>query len=152
MKNIIRADKKGKGNYSCILNNILQSKELNSKQFHILCYLLSLPENFEIHKTSIWKNINIGRGSFENSWTDLTNLGYIQSTKLHDKKTGQFEGYRHVVFEEPQFTENRGTGEIEPVHRKPVHRFSGSIISNKNNKHPESDFPNGKKEDSDHII
>lgn len=104
MKNtgqIIRSKKNGKSRYTPINNNILQSKILTAEQKSILVHLLSLPEDWVVYKTEIWKDMNIGRDRFNKSWTGLVELGYIVSVKMIDTTTNLIKGYNHVVYEEP---------------------------------------------------
>ena len=128
MKNtgqIVRSKKNGKSRYTPISNDILQSKTLTAEQKSILVHLLSLPEDWVVYKTEIWKDMNIGRDRFNKSWTGLVKLGYIVSVKMIDSNTNLIKGYNHIVREEPVLdsltfglTENQ------------VSRESGSIQSN----------------------
>ena len=64
MKNtgqIVRSSKTGKSKYTPINNNILQSKTLTPEQKSIMVHLLSLPEDWVVYKTQIWKEMNMGR-------------------------------------------------------------------------------------------
>ena len=104
MKNtgqIIRSNKTGKERYTPISNEILQSSILTPEQKSILVHLLSLPSDWIVYKTEIWKSMNIGRDKFNNSWKGLVELGYIYSEKIIDKKTNLIKGYNHIVYEEP---------------------------------------------------
>lgn len=119
MKNtgqILRSKKNGKSRYTPISNEILQSKTLTSDQKSILVHLLSLPEDWVVYKTEIWRDMNIGRDRFNRSWDGLVELGYIISVRKI-KPNGQLEGYNHIIYEEPatqftndQFTETQYTG------------------------------------------
>jgi hypothetical protein len=104
MKNtgqIVRSKKNGKSRYTPISNNILQSKTLTAEQKSILVHLLSLPEDWVVYKTEIWKDMNIGRDRFNKSWSVLVELGYIVSVKMIDSTTNLIKGYNHIVYEEP---------------------------------------------------
>lgn len=134
MKNtgqIVRSKKTGKSRYTPISNDILQSKTLTSEQKSILVHLLSLPEDWVVYKTEIWKDMNIGRDRFNKSWTGLVELGYIVTVKMIDTTTNLIKGYNHIVYEEPAsdlpnlgFTENQ-------VARNPVCIQSNNLQSNK---------------------
>jgi hypothetical protein len=129
MKNtgqIVRSKKNGKSRYTPISNDILQSKTLTAEQKSILVHLLSLPEDWVVYKTEIWKDMNIGRDRFNKSWVGLVKLGYIVSVKMIDTKSNLIKGYNHIVYEEPTLdsltlglTENQAD------------RTSGTIQSNK---------------------
>jgi hypothetical protein len=104
MKNtgqIVRSKKNGKSRYTPISNDILQSKVLTAEEKSILVHLLSLPEDWVVYKTEIWKDMNIGRDRFNKSWTNLVKLGYIVSVKMIDVNSNLIKGYNHVVYEEP---------------------------------------------------
>jgi hypothetical protein len=104
MKNtgqIVRSKKNGKSRYTPISNDILQSKTLTAEQKSILVHLLSLPEDWVVYKTEIWKDMNIGRDRFNKSWTGLVELGYIVSVKMIDSTSNLIKGYNHIVYEQP---------------------------------------------------
>jgi hypothetical protein len=128
MKNtgqIVRSKKNGKSRYTPISNEILQSKILTPEEKSILVHLLSLPEDWVVYKTEIWKDMNIGRDRFNKSWSALVKLGYIVSVKMIDSKSNLIKGYNHVVYEEPVMDlPNLGITENQ------VDRVSGSIQSN----------------------
>lgn len=129
MKNtgqIVRSKKNGKSRYTPISNKILQSKILTPEQKSILVHLLSLPEDWVVYKTEIWKDMNIGRDRFNKSWASLVKLGYIVSVKMIDTSTNLIKGYNHIVYEEPVLDLlNVGLPEIQ------VARDSGTIQSTK---------------------
>jgi len=139
MKNtgqIVRSKKNGKSRYTPINNDILQSKTLTPEQKSILVHLLSLPEDWVVYKTEIWKDMNIGRDRFNKSWTRLVELGYIVSVKMIDTTTNLIKGYNHIVYEEPTSDlPNLGVTEIQ-VTREPECIQSNKLQSNniKNNK------------------
>jgi hypothetical protein len=122
---IVRSKKTGKSRYTPISNDILQSKTLTPEQKSILVHLLSLPEDWVVYKTEIWKDMNIGRDRFNKSWTTLVKLGYIISLKMIDSKSNLIKGYNHIVYEEPMFrvsgntttgiTDNQDYREPDPI-------------------------------------
>jgi len=128
MKNtgqIVRSKKNGKSRYTPISNEILQSKILTPEEKSILVHLLSLPEDWVVYKTEIWKDMNIGRDRFNKSWTSLVKLGYIVSVKMIDTNSNLIKGYNHIVYEEPVMDLlTAGLPENQ------VARTSGSIQSN----------------------
>lgn len=129
MKNtgqIVRSKKTGKSRYTPISNEILQSKTLTAEQKSILVHLLSLPEDWVVYKTEIWKEMNIGRDRFNKAWTRLVELGYIYSIKMIDSDTNLIKGYNHIVYEEPLVVDllTLGLTEIQAT------RDSGTIQSN----------------------
>ena len=129
MKNtgqIVRSKKTGKSRYTPISNEILQSQTLTPEQKSILVHLLSLPEDWVVYKTEIWKSMNIGRDRFHKSWKGLVELGYIYSIKVIDTNTNLIRGYNHIVYEEPLLMGSPNIGLTE----NQVARDSGTIQSN----------------------
>ena len=113
MKNvgsIVRSNKTGKTNYTPISNEILQSKILTCDQKSILVHLLSLPSDWKIYKTTIWKEMNIGRDRFNKAWKGLVSLGYIIENKITSKNI--IVGYSYIVYEVPDSV-NPNTGQSE---------------------------------------
>ncbi len=85
MKNtgqVVRKKKSGGTGYTCISNEILQSQILKSDEKSVLVHLLSLPEDWVVYKTTIWKKMNIGRDRFYKAWDGLVKLGYIVADKI----------------------------------------------------------------------
>lgn len=105
---IVRSRKNGKSRYTPINNDICQSRILTCEQKSILVHLLSLPENWVVYKTNIWKDMNIGRDRFNKAWVGLVDLGYIVSIRMF-KPNGQLKGYNHIVYEEPVLPESQVT-------------------------------------------
>lgn len=108
MKNngrIIRSDKTGKSNYTPISNEILRSKTLTCNQKSILVHLLSLPRDWDIYKTTLWKDMNIGRDAFNKAWKGLVEYGYIIENKIYGKNN-KIEGYSYIINEEPQVSDS----------------------------------------------
>lgn len=103
MKNtskIIRKKHDKDSHYTCISNEILQSKTLSTDEKSVLVHFLSLPETWIINKTINWKIMNIGRERFNKAWRGLEKEGFIVSTKLRGKNN-LIVGYHHVIYEEP---------------------------------------------------
>jgi hypothetical protein len=160
---IVRSRKNGKSRYTPITNDICQSKVLTCEQKSILVHLISLPENWVVYKTNIWKDMNIGRDRFNKAWVGLVELGYIVSIRIF-KPNGQLKGYNHIVYEESvlpdeQFTKHQIT-EIQYTGTQLVNKVinlesnktqsnnlksnnsSTSILGKKNNFDKNKEFPN----------
>jgi hypothetical protein len=133
MKNtgqIVRSTKTGKSRYTPINNNILQSKTLTPEQKSIMVHLLSLPEDWVVYKTEIWKDMNMGRDRFNKSWVGLVELGYIVSVKMIDTNSNLIKGWNHIVYEEPvSDLPNLGLTEIQ-TDRKPDGKQITDLQSN----------------------
>ena len=89
------------GRFTPISNEILQSSILKPEEKSVLVHLLSLPTDWRIYKTEIWKSMNMGRDRFNKAWAGLERLGYIVTTKLTGDKTNLRQGYNYVVSDMP---------------------------------------------------
>ena len=91
--------KEHKNNYTCVSNEILQRKDLSMQAKGLLVYLLSLPEDWELHKSEVWKHFSNGRDAVYRAFEELERKGYIQGKKFRDEK-GRIQ-YQYTVYEEP---------------------------------------------------
>ena len=132
-----------KNNYTCITNDILQRKDMSMQAKGLLVYLLSLPEDWEIHKSEVWKHFSNGRDAVYRAFEELERKGYIQVKKFRDEK-GRIQ-YQYTVYEEP----------ITPQHYpernyrngKPETVFQEVINNYKQSKHKEEKKDFLKKEE-----
>jgi len=131
---IIRSKKTGKSRYTPISNEILQSSILTPEEKSILVHLLSLPEDWVVYKTLIWKEMNIGKNRFNTHWKSLVEKGYIQSIRMIDTNSNLIRGWNHIVYEEPiiQSTDipNLGLSEEHSLNKVLIEQ-SNNIQSNK---------------------
>jgi hypothetical protein len=109
---IVRSRKTGRSRYTPITNDILQSRELTPEEKSILIYLLSMPEDWVVVKSQLFKWANFGRDSVNKAWRGLIEKGYVVSIRVFNSK-GQFDGWNHVVYEEPVLDETLQTEETE---------------------------------------
>ena len=99
-----------KSEYTCISNEILQRKDLSLQAKGLLVYLLSLPSDWEVHKTEIWKHFKNGRDSVFRAWKELQQLGYITEKKYREK--GRFQT-QYTIHEEPVLKNRSGLSDSE---------------------------------------
>lgn len=137
MKNtgqILRNKNTGKSRYTPISNDILQSVILTPEEKSILVHLLSLPEDWIVYKTHIWKKMNMGRDKFNKHWKTLVEKGYIESIKIFERNTNLIKGWNHIVFEEPinriPDTLNLSKSETQGVN-KVINEQSNNLQNNK---------------------
>lgn len=105
--------KKHSINFVQIDKNILQNKKLSLKAKGLICYLLSLPNNWQIYKNELQQHATDGRDSTNAAFKELIKAGYIEQNRTRDKK-GNFI-YNYTVYECPNYknyplTENPLTG------------------------------------------
>ena len=118
-----------KNNYTCISNEILQRKDLSMQAKGLLVYLLSLPEDWEIHKSEVWKHFSNGRDAVYRAFEELERKGYIQGKKYRDK-LGRFQ-HQYTVYEEPitpHYPELKNRhGKTETVFQEVISNYKQSI-------------------------
>lgn len=118
---IYRENKKGKSDYTPINNSILQSSTLTPNEKSILVHLLSLPKNFAIVKTNIWKKMHIGRDAFNKAWKGLEKYGYIKSQRIMEN--GLLKGWLHEVWETPI----NGNSDLLNIRHSETQTFGDSV-------------------------
>lgn len=107
------------GNFTILPNELFKAK-LSLESIGLLAYLLSLPPDWVLYKTTLHTHLGIGKHKLNTAFMELTNTGYIVTYKVIDEKTKQF-AYKHFVYDKPQlekpYTENLCTD--EPIIEKP---------------------------------
>lgn len=112
---IIRSPKRGAVRYTPISNSVLQNSELSFEARGLLCYILSLPEDWVIVKSNIQSNHKkTGKDKFDRIWKELSDKKYIFSEKVRDPISGKFLGWCHIAYEEP----NTDISDIGKVHSR----------------------------------
>lgn len=91
-------NKRTKG-FTVIPNAVLKSKDLSWKAKGLMCYLLSLSEEWSVFKADIANRSTDGYDSMISGWKELEKLGYIQTLTIREK--GLFKGYDYLIVESP---------------------------------------------------
>lgn len=84
-------------NFTVIPNEVFKSG-IKLESVGLLAYLLSLPHDWVVQKTSLHKQLGMGRIKLDTMFKDLQEHGYIISIK-HFSKHGV--SYEHVVYDKP---------------------------------------------------
>jgi hypothetical protein len=95
-------------NFTTIHNHSLKNNNLSWKAKGILAYIMSLPEDWEIHTKELMKHASDGRDSLMSGIKELREHGYIEYKKYKDDDTGKFI-HNYDVYDEPQ----TGNPEVE---------------------------------------
>ena len=82
--------------------SILLNQQLSWKAKGILCYLLSLPDDWQIYITELTKHSTDGRTSTTSAMNELIKAGYIKRIQLKNDN-GRFDGVEYHVHDEPMF-------------------------------------------------
>lgn len=68
----------------------------------LLCYMLSLPTDWVIYKTFIYKNLPEGREAITKAWNELEEKGFIISKKTAGKGKGKLPETNYFIYDCPQ--------------------------------------------------
>lgn len=110
---IIRA--KGDRDFTLISNKLLQDCSMSFEEKGLLVFLLSLPSDWILFKSTLHEKTNQPKGTVDRVFKCLQDKGYIVSVKVIDEKTKVFKGWNHVVYEDPINTESRYEHEPTPT-------------------------------------
>jgi hypothetical protein len=158
----IRRIKDKTGNFSIILNEVFQRPDLSARAKGVYAYIMTLPDNWILHKGELYSHFTEGRDSLNSAWKELENSGLVMREVVRDPKSGRLSGSRYTVFESPQcrrVTEKPETGFSESrINRQPVFPQLLNTNSNKllnkqttttpadENKAPQASAPPEKKQ------
>lgn len=93
---------KRKHDFAIIPNEISQSKELTMEEKGMMCFLLSLPENWVLYKKNLYNQMPDGKHAVDRVFKSLQQKGYILSCRQIDAATGRMDGWNHIVYDSPQ--------------------------------------------------
>lgn len=103
--------------YVKIDKTALKDERLSWKAKGILCYLLSLPDDWQIYINELQKHSSDGRDSTASALKELIKYGYCHREQSRDER-GRLDGFLYTVFERPQnildTPQTVGEGEEEP--------------------------------------
>ena len=94
---------KRKYDFAIIPNEIAQSKELTMEEKGMLCFLLSLPENWVLYKKNLYDQMPDSKYAVDRVFSSLQGKKYIHSCRQMDLATGRMVGWNHIVYDTPQF-------------------------------------------------
>lgn len=108
-----------KNPYSLIPNELVQNDDMTWAARGLMCYILSMPDDWVFYKTEVMKHGEKKRDAFNKTWMELQSFGYITKEYIRDKngrytsETKTFKGNdgieRDVTF-----------GKIWTIHEQPV--------------------------------
>jgi len=116
-------NKKNK-NYTVIDNEILQRDNLSWKAKGLLCYLLSLPPDWEIHLSELEKHATDGQTAVRSGVKELREAGYIIYKKIKDEK-GHYS-HQYWVYDKPH---NPQKPEVENPDMEKPNMDNGNLLS-----------------------
>lgn len=87
--------------FTTLPNDVIKSKDLTLEEKGLLSYLLSLPSDWVLYRQNLYNSLPDKKGTIDKCFKGLQQKGYIVSVKVHDKTTGKFKGWNHVVYDIP---------------------------------------------------
>ena len=136
---------KRKANLTIINNEIFQSERMSIEAIGLLCYILSLPDDWIIHKTQLMQKFKIGRDKMNKLFNEIKQDGYLCCVDLIKEK-GKFKGTSYVFYDESQ----KETVYVFPVTGEPFTEkqpllSTNTILSNNNTKENTDKFDKSLK-------
>lgn len=89
--------------YVMISRKMLHDPNLSIKAKGVLCYLLSLPSNWEAQPRQLAKVLGVGKDSIYSTLQELISQGYASRTEQKNSE-GQFSAVLYEFYEEPILT------------------------------------------------
>lgn len=78
---IIRSVDSTPNNFTPLSNKLIQDSNLSLDTIGLMCYLLSLPNDWIIYKEQIQKHFGYGRKRMDRMWSEAKKGGYLKSEK-----------------------------------------------------------------------
>lgn len=91
-------------NFTVLMNEVFQSK-LQADSLGVLCYLLSLPDDWVLHKTHLMKHFAIGREKMDRIFKELEASGFMLAMNMIRTQEGKFIGRSYIVYDLPTHSE-----------------------------------------------
>ncbi len=127
--NLIKRTKRVQ-NFTVVSNSILQSKKMSFEAKGILCYILSLPDDWILHTTKLMSDFNIGRHMLNRCFSEIEEAGYMAKLGMVKGKGGRFEGYNYMFYD----TSIKESPYVDFPHAVPPHTDSKHLQRTNNNK------------------
>jgi hypothetical protein len=99
MNRIIRS--KPETDFTIISNSVFKT-DLSARAMGLLCYMLSLPPDWVIYKTFIYKKLPEGREAITKAWKELEEKKFIISKKTTGTGKGKLPETNYFVYDNPQ--------------------------------------------------
>lgn len=89
-------------NYTCISNQIFIDKRLTDLSVRVYCYLVSRPDDWQVHNKDIMNNLNIKTEKrLADAWKMLLSTGWLQRVKKTSSDGKWSGGYDYEIFHNP---------------------------------------------------
>ena len=87
-------------NFSVIGNECLREKGLSAKAKGVYAYLMTLPDDWKIHRNELLTHFTDGKHSIQSAFRELKKFGYVK-TIPRKNKMGKFEGWDYEILLKP---------------------------------------------------
>lgn len=102
MNEEVRIKVLGRTQYVTFSNELLLSKDLTLGEKGFLVHILSLPDDYILYKSNLYKEFAGDTTGFVNrTFKSLQVKGYIESIRQKNEK-GRYTGWKHVVYDIPK--------------------------------------------------
>lgn len=129
-KSIFRAEKNR--NYSVICNECFRDSSLSARAKGVFAYIMTLPDDWEIHKSELHTHFTEGRDAINGALRELEVAGYI-SKRPRQIANGQMMGWDYTVREKPEKPENNRLTENPSVGRPATTKYLSSENTERRN-------------------
>ena len=85
--------------FAAIDNSVFADERLHADQLGLICYLISLPPNWELRTPHLRKRLGVGRDKLQRLMRELVAAGYLRVERLRDPETGAMMGSRVMVYD-----------------------------------------------------
>jgi hypothetical protein len=85
------------GNFSIILNEVFQRKDLSARAKGIWGYLMTLPDDWVVYRSEIFTHFSEGRRALDTAFNELIDKKYIKMERI--RRANQFNGCRYTIYE-----------------------------------------------------
>ena len=98
--NLIKRTKRN-DNFTIVNNDILRNANMSFEAKGMLCYILSLPDDWILHTTKLMSDFKIGRHYLKRCFGEIEKCGYMAKVGIVKGKGGRFEGYSYMFYDTP---------------------------------------------------
>jgi len=139
MRCIFRIQKDKNNPYVIINKTIFSFPEISAKAKGVFCYLMTLPDDWQIRPPEIAKHFKEGRDVIYKCFKELESNGFIHKETKREK--GKFIGYEYLVFETPDLKN-------QFLYSSPLPEIQDTVLSPLPEK-PDTEKPDTEKPDTE---
>ncbi|MFQ6365507.1 hypothetical protein ACLM47_01940 [Lactococcus lactis] len=108
-----------KNPYSLIPNELVQNDDMTWAARGLMCYILSMPDDWVFYKTEVMKHGDKKRDAFNKTWMELQSFGYITKEYIRDKN-GRYTSETKTFKGKDGIERDVTFGIIWTIHEHPV--------------------------------